>query len=105
MIVGFALGLFVMGVAVGGLIENTRLSIWHAVDQKKSEERLSRERGACQDPVPEILFLQASELRCQSKKLDTLIMQQAFILDTPEITQEMPKAVPRVTQEIPVIEN
>ena len=40
------------------------------------------------DPIPEILLAQTDELMIQTKKLDTLIMHQAY--SDPEVTQEIP---------------
>ena len=81
-----ALGLFILGMACGCLIENVRMRALQAIEI----ENLPVAEVAY-DLVPELLQAQTDELRFQNKKLDTLIMHQAFVCDdVSEITQDIP---------------
>lgn len=81
-----ALGLFILGMACGCLIENARMRALQAIEM----ENLPIAEVAY-DPVPDLLQAQTEELRHQNKKLDTLIMHQAFVYnDMSEVTQDIP---------------
>ena len=85
--VALAIGLFALGFSVGILFENTRMRALQAMgDEEFVVEEL-------QDPLPELLQAQTDELKLQTKRLDTLIMNQLCPLysEDPEVTQEIPK--------------
>ncbi len=81
--ISLALALFALGVAVGMGIESMR---YHAVGVLQAAE-------TSQSAIPAITDATASlvnALEAQNKKLDTLIMHQAYVREDPEITQDIP---------------
>ena len=83
--ISLALGLFVLGMACGCLIENVRVRALEAIELEKIPIA-----EVVSDPMLELLEAQTGELRLQNKKLDTLIMHQAYMAEDPEITQDIP---------------
>jgi len=81
--VSLALALFSLGVAVGMGIESMR---YHAVEVLHIAESSQNTIPAITDATVSL----ANVLEAQNKKLDTLLMCQAYVREDPEITQDIP---------------
>ncbi len=89
MYIAVLLSVFGIGVAVGAVIENKRLAVWHVVDRiEKLEESIQRMNGSVSQILP----------------VDTLPVAEEvggtwvdFEYKDPDATQELPKISPLST--------